>query len=1093
MAISTSQGLVQRFAMGLYGVQLGNATMTAVLEEVKTIGGITKVDGLFNWYYAVSFGAKPVADVAATLAANLGIVAGQNGLTAGFVTFAKDYITSVLNAAAPEARGAAVSKIIAAWEDLSANAEVGAAVKAWEASTTYAVNYSNVANTADMSVGTVVSTFNLSAGNDNRTGTAGNDTFVGNFSVEGNTLNSGDVINGGAGNDQIKAIMATQLFSITPTVNGVETITITAQSDKAEDSGQNNVSGKDAVQLDFGRVSGIKTIESFDSRADLSVEDVRIQDNEITKDITIVMRDTDPGAVDFAVYFDQNSLRSVSNTTSTIRLQVMDTNSVNAGTAPLLNSPYGGFRFTATDANGVAQVVTLQSQAIDDAQTYAQLQAAFQAEANAKFGAGVVTVALGASYTVNDTTTGKQVTGTEVNISASGAFTFTTPTGSGWLANGVVPANSGLHTNFFTGSGTSTDLVTSTIVLDNVGRGSNAGDLIVGGLSTGITSASKGVQQFDITVEDNSKLSNILSTNNTLQVVNIKNGTTDEMSDAYTTTVKNAGNLTVGVSNDQDSALQSGPQNYEDSAVGFTDVRVINAATMTGKLSFTAELTEAAVAKYLDLKDTLAPTADNIAVTYTGGTNDDIMVVTFDDAAVASNSNVNTGREDFTFAVNGGNGNDTIDVAVDRSTTTVLVGNTQDWYSNQVVNDNITISGGAGNDTIKTPGAGNMNIAGDAGNDTIYADNTGVQTAAGLTSTGGAAAGLTSKATFVFNTAVQGADDAPAQDLYDLLGAARTTTGSFGVSATVTFKGLTAKAALADSDYRLSDLEVNQAIKQAINSDAVLSKLLEAKDGPSGTLIVTSLIDGALATTDLGVTFSTVAAGDLNATVLAAYNTANTTTIADTTALAAAINTNIAAIAGRWTTQTADDTAGAEIVGAVSTTTSDNKITGGEGDDVVVLGTTLGASAVASSNDTLVFSGLFGNDVVVNFATTGFGADVLSFKSYLGTTATSLNAATDATAAAVVSTDSLIQRAVFDNTGTALTGVRNDSAAEVAKLYTDDTTANKGLYVVVDSTNKGTVYQIVDGAAASDMTVTLVGSVDLADTAWNTLVLANFA
>lgn len=1091
MAISTSQGLVQRFAMGLYGVQLGNATMTAVLEEVKTIGGITKVDGLFNWYYAVSFGAKPVADVAATLAANLGIVAGQNGLTAGFVTFAKDYITSVLNAAAPEARGAAVSKIIAAWENLSANAEVGAAVKAWEASTTYAVNYSNVANTTDMAVGTVVSTFNLSAGNDTRTGTAGNDTFVANFSVEGNTLNSGDVINGGAGNDQIKAIMATQSFSITPTVNGVETIAITAQSGQWLDNGQNNVSSKDAVQLDFGRVSGIKTIENFDSRADLSVEDVRIQDNEITKDITIVMRDTDPGAVDFAVYFDQNSLRSVSNTTSTIRLQVMDTNSVNAGTAPLLNSPYGGFRFTATDANGVAQVVTLQSQAIDDAQTYAALQAAFQAEANAKFGAGVVTVALGAAYTVSDTTTGKQVTGTEVNISASGAFTFTTPTGSGWLANGVVPANSGLHTNFFTGGGTSTDLVTSTIVLDNVGRGSNAGDLIVGGLSTGITSTSKGVQQFDITVEDNSKLSNILSTNNTLQVVNIKNGTTDEMSDAYTATVKNAGNLTVGVNNDQDSGLESGPQSYEDRAAGFTDVRVINAATMTGKLSFTAELTEAAVAKYLNLKDTLAPAADNIAVTYTGGTNDDTMVVTFDDAAVASNSNVNTGREDFTFAVNGGNGNDTIDVAVDRSI--VLVGNAEDWYSNQVVNDNITISGGAGNDTIKTPGAGNMNIAGDAGNDTIYADNTGVQTAIAALNSTGVATAASSKATFVFNTAVQGADDAAAQDLYDLLGAARTTTGSFGVSATVTFKGLTAKAALADSDYRLSDLEVNQAIKQAINSDAVLSKLLEAKDGPSGTLIVTSLIDGALATTDLGVTFSTVAAGDLNATVLAAYNTANTTTIADTTALAAAINTNIAAIAGRWTTQTADSTIGAEIVGAASTTTSDNKITGGEGDDVVVLGTTLGATVVASSNDTLVFSGLFGNDVVVNFATTGFGADVLNFKGYLGTTATSLNAVTDATATAVASTDSLIQRAVFDNTGTALTGVRNDSAAEVAKLYTDDTTANKGLYVVVDSTNKGTVYQIVDGAAASDMTVTLVGSVDLADTAWNTLVLANFA
>ena len=81
----------------------------------------------------------------------------------------------------------------------------------------------------------------------------------------------------------------------------------------------------------------------------------------------------------------------------------------------------------------------------------------------------------------------------------------------------------------------------------------------------------------------------------------------------------------------------------------------------------------------------------------------------------------------------------------------------------------------------------------------------------------------------------------------------------------------------------------------------------------------------------------------------------------------------------------------------------------------------------------------------------------------------------------------------FDNTGTALTGVRNDSAAEVAKLYTDDVTANKGVYISVAATNIGTVYQVVDGTGAADLAVTLLGTIDLADTAWNTLILANFA
>jgi len=37
------------------------------------------------------------------------------------------------------------------------------------------------------------------------------------------------------------------------------------------------------------------------------------------------------------------------------------------------------------------------------------------------------------------------------------------------------------------------------------------------------------------------------------------------------------------------------------------------------------------------------------------------------------------------------------------------------------------------------------------------------------------------------------------------------------------------------------------------------------------------------------------------------------------------------------------------------------------------------------------------------------------------------------------------------------------------------------------------VYQIVDGAAASDLTVTEVGKIDLADTLWSTLTADNFA
>ncbi len=486
--------------------------------------------------------------------------------------------------------------------------------------------------------------------------------------------------------------------------------------DSVLDGGQNNVSGEDAVMVDFGRVSGVKQIWSLDSRPDVQVEDVRILDTEITKDVTIAFRDSDPGAVDFAVYFDQNSLRNVSSSTSLINLRVLDTFAVSQGLAPLKDSPYGSFTFTYTLNGGAATVATLASPAIQSAQTFAELVVALQAAANGVFGAGVVTVATGSTYTVPDSVSGTQVQGTEIVLSASGNIAFdTTPAGSGWLATETVPAVSGLYTSFNTNVSSTTALVTSTIVLDNVGRGSNGGDLIVGGLSNGETSTSQGVQRFDITVEDNSKLSNILSTNNTLREVYIVNGTTDEKSDAYTTTVTNAGNLSVGISNDQDSNLDSGSQNYEDSAFGFNDVRVIDGSAMTGKLAFTSAINQTSLAKYLNLTDTANdPAADNVQFVYTGGSNADTMSVTIDGNVAASQTL--GAREDFKFTMNGGAGNDALSVT--------LQGN-GNWYAQQAFLNNVTINGGEGNDTIRTLSNGDFVVNGGTGNDTVYIGNDG--------------------------------------------------------------------------------------------------------------------------------------------------------------------------------------------------------------------------------------------------------------------------------------------------------------------------------------------------------------------------------
>lgn len=1046
--------------MGLFGVQVGTVTMAQVDKQIDR----TSLSETLNSYYTSAFGGQTTAAVAATLVANLGITgAGVDGAVA--------YVTGALNAAAPAARGEAVSNIINLFSGLTADATYGAAAQAWNANVDVAAAYTGAANTA---FGSVIH-HSLTAGMDTLFGSALADVFTADMAAGVNTLQSGDTINGGAGNDTLHAVLGQNgdAFAITAKTTSVETVIVQAQSREA-DSGDNNVAGNpidnpiNMVKVDAGRMSGVNNWENNNSRADLLIEDVRIADSQITKDITITMRETDPGHVDYYVLFDQNSLRNASASTSQINLQVMDTRAVVDGKAPLLNSPYGGFQFTATDAKGVATVITLKSDAIDAAQTYAELAAAFQTAADKQFGAGVVTVSVGADFTVTDTTTAKSVTGKEVVIKTTSSYAFTTPTGSGWVAAGTVPANSGLHTNFSQGSSTNTDPVTSTIVLDDVGRGSTGGDLVVGGLSTGDTSSSKGVQRFDITVEDNSKLETIRSTNNTLREVSIVNGTTTRVSNAYNDNVKDAGNLTVKGESGENGAVTPG-------TYGFEDVKLIDAATFKGKLDLTAVLTKDVTAKYMNLTDEspAAADADNVQFAYNLGTNNDTFKLDID-AANLHNAGTTT-REDFVLSIKGGAGKDNI-------TADIINGGAEDgaaaWYNNSKLNANLSIDGGAGDDTISTKGAGDWKITAGEGNDTVYSDNSG------------------EKAVWVFNTTGQAEGAAAlgsARELTDLRSSANTSYNLFKGTAEVTFLGLTSKVTIDSTGYKTSDLQINQAIKKAINSDPVLSKLLKATDGPANTLVVTSLIDGERDVADLAVSITKPAAGVLTAADIAAAGavykpTTPLTTESDVLNNMDAVGGDYAANFGVNTTtipasgSTPALTTAANAAGKNSTQVADSTHNLGAGNDVLVLSTdALGTAPAAASNEKVVYNAVdFGADVIVNFEATGDGIDKLDF--------TALGGKSAAFSATATTTDGLIM--------VVATATADNTAAKVkaAVAGADNTTASKGIYVAVDAaTNVGTVYQIVDGTAASDITATAIGTIDLADTPWASLTAANFA
>lgn len=904
------------------------------------------------------------------------------------------------------------------------------------------VKFGQAENRTDVDTSAPGAGIKLTAGQDNVTGTAGNDIFTARIFDNQNTLQSGDAINGGAGNDTLVAdIGSSQAFAITPELTSVETVKIRVQAEQ-RDSGDNNIAGVGII--DAERSVGVTHWESNNSRADLVVEDVRIAASQITKDITIAMVETDPGHVDFAVYFDQYSLRAQTNTSSTLTLQLMDTRSNAAGSAPLKDSPYEGFAFNLT-APGAStpKLVTVKSEKIDAAQTYQELVDAINEAIAAMPELSAFTAKLGGSFTVSDTL-GSRQTGTEIVLTATDGSTVSAEgVGTGWIANGAVPPSSGLHTFISTAQSNTTDLVTSKIILDDVGRGSTGGDLVVGGLSVGDTSGSLGVQRFEIEVRDNSKLQTINSTNNTLREVTLKNGVTTSNSFAYQETVKDAGNLTVngtvGEAGGINAPLPGSAAQHN--VFGFSDVKLIDGSAMTGKLAFTAEITQASIAKYLNLKDVNAsPAADNVNFVYNGGANDDTINVVADSQVLASRTL--TGREDFKLNVNGGAGNDTITVDI-GSVSNVENG---EWRMDQFALKNVVIDGGAGNDTINAVGTGYFNIEAGAGNDTVYVDNTGAKAQWVVAAANTQVSNLQSAAnavvapSFMYKGKVTVAFSAGAQ------------AGLTAAVADALNNGFEATVDLDTAEnYAVTQYHVNQAIKKAINSDPVLSKLLAAVDGPGTSLVITSLIDGSVVAGDLqisvkGTDLAALPASE-QASVLESFklfsgNSAATLADANAAETATAVAAN--AVTGVGATVIGTNDMGGAIAGSGSTAHNDSIINAGAGDDVVVL------STGAFSNNVVKFTGYDqGLTTIVNFNNDGSSADRLDFSSYLvNKSSASGSTLSQALIAPTLNADATVEA----NSITVLNLVANPA---VAANNFANLTAEKFL-AAINSTNTGT-------------------------------------
>lgn len=1032
MAIVTDTVAVQRFAMGLFGVQVGTVTMAQVDKQIDR----SSLSATLNSYYTSAFGGQTTAAVAATLVANLGITgAGVAGAVA--------YVTAKLNAAAPAARGEAINTILNDFSGMTADATYGAAAQTWNANVEVAAGYTGDTNVA---FGAVVQQ-NLSVGMDVLFGSAGADVFTARVvqNVNGeqtNQLATGDVINGGAGVDTLAAkIIAASSLNLMPAsaiaaeTVGVEKLSFTAMN--VATAVVNPSSSESAVPQGLAEINakfmnGVTTISSVHSDATLLVTNVNTLKDDgvyankrLTEALTVRMDHSGNGeatsaASNMAVLLDNDYLLRGDGTSSAALTVVLSPQIEEKNykvDAPLTNNPYNELTFKI---DGVSKTIKIGTGTANTpvVSTYADLKAAIEAGLKAAGLTDVtVTQNVGAyEYFSRDGVARKADTFT---LAKDGAILASQGAGT-WVASAGLPDSVSFGAEVLKADAVTTKpQITINVELEKVGRGSDGGELVIGGMATdgenkwdySKTALEEGIEKFNVTVSGDasqfSSLAGLHSTNNTLQTV------------VVTSAKGSAADLIIGNSNTRERDADGKYINGTDITDALKDVRDFNSTAFANDLTLNASVTDEAVAKYMNLKDTAAPAADNANFAYNFGAGNDTLNLVIDNANLAAKGT--TTREDFSMAINTGAGDDKVTVAIEGDN------GGDNWMANSNLLRNLSITTGEGADTVHMKGDGTWNVATGAGNDTVYSDNTG------------------DKAVWVFNTADQitptAADDV--RNIDDLKSDNNDSITLYKGTVAVSFKGLkTAAVEIASTKYKSTDLQINQAIKEAINKDAVLSKLLVAVDGPANTLIVKSLIDGEMAATDLALTFGQ---GSLTAAETTAATAAGYTAYANAAAVATAVNNGtssdyVAAFA--WdATKKVDGTPVGETTGDDSDAQTINVITGGAGKDVIVLSTG-DANDVVPSTDTVVLNSTAAADadVIVNF-TSGSDKIHLSKAAFaaLGAVGTAVvyNAGTAAaTASAGVVFDATTGALYYDADGTG-----SGAAVQIATLIGTTTLA----------------------------------------------------
>ncbi|MEZ5744264.1 MAG: cadherin-like domain-containing protein [Sphingomonadaceae bacterium] len=667
---------------------------------------------------------------------------------------------------------------------------------------------------------------------------------------------------------------------------------------------------------------------------------------------------------------------------------------------PLDEIPYtevvfklGGDEFVIplTDANGVMPV------------NYAELLANVQYwiaqdpglnGSNVGAGGYNVTATFGLDFTPTDTdsfpggTVGPQFAGQEIQLTnESGPEVFTDVT---FTSGNTVPGDKDTHLQPFFGTPEGGECkIEVDVKLEKVGRGGDGGELTIGGMTpdldnnwdeeslSGVPELPRGVEQFNVQVLGNadqpSSLAALRSTDNTLQCIIIE----DEGDSEATLTI---GNRNTSAADGFDAGFYD-TLHFEECDVdcdvssvknnALKDVLIFDASKFDNDTEVHGHFSEETVAKYLDLTDTDPNAyADDVTAMYTFGSGDNILNMNISKMNMAVQGAITRG--DFSFYTDTGAGNDTVLIQLGDGEADLYqnldgdfaFGGDSDgnWYTNHLLNENLTIKTQDGDDYVNTWGASAAVIEAGAGDDVVFTDNSGgVHFGAGECYNCG-------RSTWIFNARNNDVQNLESKSVATLTNAAN-------LAIVVQFQDFTARVNIADTvgsvnGVTLTDLDIVQAIKAAINDHPVLGDFLVAEDGPGRTLVVRSLVDGVMENTDLSVRL--VQTGPLSAQQLAG----NAETLGDFTAAELAafgFNPDGSAIevadgvdpsqGGRWDSDQAyDSKADCDLIGEDSQNMNNNRVEGGLGNDEIAL------SSTENAIEHVVITGAFGTDHILNFS-----------------------------------------------------------------------------------------------------------------------------